>query len=114
MWHDELALARNVEDRGLAGLVTRPLDHLQVAPVGALAVLDVTSTLAGVSDAGLRLGPWILSIAALLLFWRASVCTPAGPCLSSRPSRSPAWLRCCQGDGGSPHTPCPRSWPYRW
>ena len=72
MWHDELALARNVEDRGLVELVTRPLDHLQVAPVGALALLDVTATLVGVSEAGLRLGPWILGIVALLLFWRVA------------------------------------------
>ena len=72
MWHDELALARNVEDRGLVGLVSRPLDHLQVAPVGALVLLKASSTLLGVSEVGLRFAPWILGIASLFLFWRVA------------------------------------------
>jgi hypothetical protein len=72
MWHDELALARNVEDRGLVELVNRPLDHRQVAPVGTIVLLEVSSTLLGVSELGLRFAPWILGIASLLLFWRVS------------------------------------------
>ena len=36
LWHDELAVARNVADRGLGDLVSRPLDHHQVAPPGFL------------------------------------------------------------------------------
>src|SRR5262249_6844503 len=70
MWHDELALVRNVEDRGLVDLVSRPLDHQQVAPVGALALLEASSTLSGLSEAGLPFGPWVLSLVALLLCWR--------------------------------------------
>jgi hypothetical protein len=72
MWYDELAVARNVEERGLVDLVSRPLDHFQVAPVGNVAVLDVSSTLLGVSETGLRFAPWILGIASLLLFWRVA------------------------------------------
>lgn len=72
MWHDELAVARNVEDRGFIGLVDRPLDHRQVAPVGNLVVLEASSTLLGVTETGLRLGPWILGITALILFWRVA------------------------------------------
>jgi hypothetical protein len=72
MWVDELALARNVEDRGLVGLVSRPLDHYQVAPVGTLVLLEASSTLLGVSEVGLRFGPWILGIASMLLFWRVA------------------------------------------
>lgn len=73
MWHDELAIARNVDDRGLVALVSRPLDHLQVAPVGNLAILEVSSGFLGVSEVGLRFGPWILGIAALVLFWRVAM-----------------------------------------
>lgn len=72
LWHDELALARNVEDRGLADLVGRPLDHSQMAPVGTLALLETCSTFLGISEAGLRFGPWLLGLAALLLFWRVA------------------------------------------
>jgi hypothetical protein len=72
MWHDELAVARNVEDRGFIGLVDRPLDHEQVAPVGNLVVLEASSKLLGVTEIGLRLGPWIFGIAALILFWRVA------------------------------------------
>jgi hypothetical protein len=35
-------------------------------------VLDVTSTLVGLSEAGLRRGPWTLGLAALLVFWRVA------------------------------------------
>lgn len=72
MWHDELAVARNVEDRGLTGLVTRPLDHEQVAPVGFLAMLEATTAILGVTGAGLRLWPWLLGLASLVLFWRVA------------------------------------------
>jgi hypothetical protein len=41
LWHDEIALARSVEDRGLVDLVSRPLDYQQVAPVGFMAMIDV-------------------------------------------------------------------------
>jgi hypothetical protein len=72
MWHDELAVARNVEDRDLTGLLTRPLDHLQVAPVGFLAMLEATTATLGVTEAGLRFGPWLFGLISLLLFWRVA------------------------------------------
>lgn len=70
MWHDELALARNVADRDLIGLLTRPLDHHQVAPAGFMALLEIGSLILGVGEAGLRLGPWLFGVASVLLFWR--------------------------------------------
>jgi hypothetical protein len=72
MWHDELAVARNVDDRNLSGLLTRPLDHDQVTPVGFLAMVEATTAALAVTEAGLRLGPWILSLASLPLFWRVA------------------------------------------
>jgi len=72
MWHDELAVARNVDDRDLSGLLTRPLDHEQVAPVGFLAMLEATTATLGVNEAGLRFGPWLLGLASLVLFWRVA------------------------------------------
>jgi len=81
MWHDELAVARNVGDRNLSGLLTRPLDHDQVAPVGFLAMVEATTAALGVTEAGLRLGPWILSLASLLLFWRVAARFAGGSAL---------------------------------
>lgn len=72
LWHDELAIARNVEDRGLVDLLSRPLDHEQVAPVGFLALLEINTDLFGVTETALRFGPWLLSLAALFLFWRVA------------------------------------------
>ena len=72
LWHDELALARNIEDRGLKDLVSEPLDHEQVAPIGFLVLLEVSSKLLGVTEIGLRFAPWLLSLASMLLFWRVA------------------------------------------
>jgi hypothetical protein len=85
MWVDELALARNVEDRGLVGLVSRPLDHYQVAPVGTLVLLEASSTLLGVSEggSGLALGSWASPPCSSSGAWRRD--SPKA-LLSSRPS----------------------------
>lgn len=72
MWHDEIAVARNVEDRGLMDLLTRPMDHLQIAPAGFLAILEATTRVLEVDEVALRLGPWLFSLASLLLFWRVA------------------------------------------
>lgn len=72
MWHDELAVARNIEDHGLVQLLTAPLDHHQVAPIGSLALFEGSASLFGVSEKGLRFGPWILGLLALFLFWRVA------------------------------------------
>lgn len=72
LWHDELAVARNVEDRDLAGLVGSPLDHQQVAPAGFLALVELSTRIFGVTTFGLRFVPWLLGIAAMLLFWRVA------------------------------------------
>lgn len=70
MWHDELAVARNVADRGLHELVTRPLDHFQVAPVGFLAMVEWSTRVIGETAAGFRFWPWLIGLASVLLFWR--------------------------------------------
>lgn len=72
LWHDEIRLAMNVEERGLVDLVSRPLDHDQVAPIGFLALLEAATTVFGASERALRAGPWLLGLAALFLFWRVS------------------------------------------
>jgi Dolichyl-phosphate-mannose-protein mannosyltransferase len=72
LWHDELAIARNVEQRGIGDLITRPLDHRQVAPVGFLASVKAVTNIAGVSEAGLRFVPWLAGMLSLLLFWRVA------------------------------------------
>ena len=71
MWYDELAIARNIEHRGMLELL-RPLDHFQVAPFGFLAMVDATTAVLGVTAAGLRLGPWLFGLASLFLFWRVA------------------------------------------
>lgn len=76
MWLDELTIAINVSERSLAELVLRPLDLNQVAPPGFLALEKLGGLLLGHDEAGLRLFPWLASLASLFLFWRIAMrCT---------------------------------------
>src|SRR5262245_60851211 len=59
LWHDELAIALNVEQRGVRQLLTEPLAHKQMAPVGFLAAVAVRSKFFGVNELGVRLVPWL-------------------------------------------------------
>jgi hypothetical protein len=72
LWFDELALALNIQKHSLADLVSRPLDELQVAPAGFLAVVKLASILFGVNEFTLRFFPWISALLAIFLFWRVS------------------------------------------
>lgn len=72
LWHDEAALGRNLDERSLRELVSRPLDHRQMAPSGWMAVLELASHLPGRIEAALRLPPFLISLAALALFWRVA------------------------------------------
>lgn len=72
LWLDELALALNIRDRSLAGLVLRPLDMDQVAAPGFLALEKLGAVLLGYGEAGLRLFPWLASLVALFFFWRVA------------------------------------------
>jgi hypothetical protein len=72
MWLDELAIARNVTQRSLTDLMTRPLSWDQSAPKGFLA-LEKLSTLAfGANDYALRLFPFLCSLLALWCFAAAA------------------------------------------
>ncbi|HET9332710.1 MAG TPA: hypothetical protein VFQ21_03930 [Gemmatimonadota bacterium] len=79
MWLDELAIAVNVAGRDLGGLLFRPLDEGQVAPPGFLALEKLGGVLLGHDEYGLRLFPWLWSLAALPLFWRVSSRFVSGP-----------------------------------
>ena len=72
LWFDEMALAKNVLERPLWGLVSQPLSegNVTAAPTGFLIVEKVLTTLLGSGDVALRLWPFLSSVAALLLFWR--------------------------------------------
>ena len=70
MWFDELSIARNVTERSLAELLSKPLGFAQTAPLGFLAAIDLSSTSFGPSDMSLRIFPFVCGIAALFLFWR--------------------------------------------
>ena len=72
MWVDELAVAINVSERGLGQLLFRPLDLRQVAPPGFLLLEKLGTELLGAGEAGLRLYPWLASLASLFLFWRVA------------------------------------------
>ena len=72
MWLDELSIAVNVAGRDLGSLVFEALDHRQVAPPGFLGLEKLGGLLLGHREAGLRLFPWLASLAALPLFWRVA------------------------------------------
>lgn len=73
MWMDELAVAINVTERGLRQLVFQQLEFRQVAPPGFLLLEKLGVALLGGGEAGLRLFPWLASLASLFLFWRVAV-----------------------------------------
>lgn len=72
LWHDEIMLARNLQERGLLELIGRPLDYGQVAPAGWLTLQEAATTLLGVNELALRVVPWLVGLAGLLLFWRVA------------------------------------------
>ena len=69
MWFDDLAIARNVADRSLVELIFEPLDHRQVAPVGFLVAIKISTTLLGSSEFAFRFVPWVNALLAPILFW---------------------------------------------
>jgi hypothetical protein len=73
LWNDELSIALNVTETGWPEFLSTPLNYLQVAPIGFLAAEKGAVLLLGNNEAGLRLFPYLASLAALLLFWRVSV-----------------------------------------
>ena len=64
---DEAAVARNVLDRHVLGLLT-PLDYAQVAPPGFLLAVKACTVLFGPSEWVLRLTPFVFGLASLLVF----------------------------------------------
>jgi hypothetical protein len=67
LWLDEVALARNIAERGYADLL-RPLDYAQVAPFGFLMAERFFWSLFH-TDWSLRIVPLAGAIASLFLFW---------------------------------------------
>lgn len=67
IWVDEAAVARNILDRSLSGLL-EPLDYAQVAPPGFLLAVKLSTALFGISEYALRLFPLLAGTAAVALF----------------------------------------------
>ncbi len=65
LWLDELALVRNVAERQLNELLFHPLDFLQLAPPGFLAVSRILWTVIPDQDWVLRIVPFLASVATL-------------------------------------------------
>jgi dolichyl-phosphate-mannose-protein mannosyltransferase len=72
LWHDELAIVRNLEQKDIRHLLTEPLANKQVAPIGFVAAVAVSSRLFGINEFGVRLVPWLFALASVLLFWRVA------------------------------------------
>ncbi|MGH7630191.1 MAG: hypothetical protein ACREOF_12605 [Gemmatimonadales bacterium] len=76
---DELAVARNIVDRGVRELVAAPLDYDQIAPVGFLLFEKLAVSALGPSEWAFRLLPFLASMAALLIMpWLSARLLPAG------------------------------------
>lgn len=67
LWHDEAFLAVNFIDRGWGDLL-RPLDYLQVSPIGFLFLEQLAVRTFGFHEWSLRLVPMLAGIAALFVF----------------------------------------------
>lgn len=69
-WLDEVANARNVEDRSLWELLAVPLDYGQAAPKGFLALQWIVTHILGTSEAAYRMVPFAAGVASLFFFKR--------------------------------------------
>lgn len=72
LWHDELAIVRNLEHKQIRQLLTEPLDYKQVAPVGFVAAVALSSKIFGINELAVRLVAWLFGLASVLLFWRVA------------------------------------------
>jgi hypothetical protein len=72
MWLDELASAKNIESRNYYDLATQSLDFNQVAPIGFLLSQKLMISIFGTSDSVHRFLPWVVSILAIIIFWKIS------------------------------------------
>jgi hypothetical protein len=68
-WVDEAMLATNIENRGFADLL-KPLDYIQVSPLGFLYLEKITITLFGYDERIFRLWPLIFGILAIIFFYK--------------------------------------------
>lgn len=70
LWSDEAAVMLSVVQRHTYAELLRPLDHLQVAPLGFLAAQFTAAQQLGTSEYALRLFPLITGLAGLFFFAR--------------------------------------------
>jgi hypothetical protein len=70
LWHDEAALMLNLVERRSYAELLRPLDHLQVAPLGFLVAQFTAVRLWGTSEYAVRLVPLLTGVVALFFFAR--------------------------------------------
>jgi hypothetical protein len=70
LWLDEIVLTRNIEARSMSELLTHPLAFDQVAPLGFLAAVKLSTMAFGVTERALWLVPLLVGLAALFLFRR--------------------------------------------
>jgi hypothetical protein len=68
LWHDELAVARNVVDKPIRELLTAPLEYTQVAPPGFLLIEKAAVTALGNNEYALHFFPLLCALASLPLF----------------------------------------------
>jgi len=78
LWLDEILLSRNIIDRSLLDLLTRPLLLDQVAPRGFLLVEKVSMLLLGPTEYALRLFPLLCAVGAMVLFRKLAERTLTG------------------------------------
>lgn len=68
-WVDEAMLATNIENRGFIDLL-KPLDYIQMAPLGFLYLEKITVTIFGYDERVFRLWPLIFGILAMVCFYK--------------------------------------------
>ena len=72
LWLDEALVSQSVRLRGVADLLTRPLDYGQTAPPGFLLLQKAATAALGTGEYALRLVPLLAGLAALLWFPRVA------------------------------------------
>lgn len=68
LWLDEATLSLNIINRDFVGLL-KPLDTLQIAPIGFLLTIKFLTIIFGTSEYVLRLLPFITGISSIPLFY---------------------------------------------
>ncbi|MFP4106033.1 MAG: ArnT family glycosyltransferase, partial [Phycisphaerae bacterium] len=69
-WGDEGFVLMNFILRDFSNMHAKPLEYIQIVPIGFLYITEAMSRLLGYSEYALRLVPYLAGVGGVILFWK--------------------------------------------